>query len=234
MNRDAGGDPGSRRRGARRGIVAVLGGVLVLAACSGTESEPGEQVFVVGDSYTTGLKDNPTDPDVWPALTWKRMRAEGYEIAPVVAGEGGAGYAHAGHLGSDFADKAEIIRPTADLVVFFGSANDMTVPPVDLKQAVHDTLTKARRTARKAHFVVIGPAWPRAEVPKEVWEVRDIVRDEAAALGATFVDPLEQRWLWDNPGFIGPDGLHPNRAGQLYLAEKIGPLLEAELPKPAP
>jgi hypothetical protein len=103
-----------------------------------------------------------------------------------------------------------------------------------LTPAVHDTLTKARVTASKAHLLVIGPAWPRAEVPQEVWRVRDIVRAEAAGLGATFVDPLEQRWLWDDPALIGPDGIHPNRAGQLYLSQKVGPLLEAELPHPSP
>ena len=74
---------------------------------------------------------------------------------------------------------------------------------------------------------MIGPAWPRPEVPSEVLRVRDIVRDEAAAIGATFADPLEQRWLWDAPGLIGPDGIHPNLDGQLFLAEKIRPVLEA-------
>jgi lysophospholipase L1-like esterase len=181
-----------------------------------------------------GLHDDPNDPEVWPGLTWKRLRAKGFSIAPTVSGEGGAGYAHPGYLGGTFAEKASAIERSSELVVFFGSANDMTVPPEELKNAVHNTLTKARGTAQKAHFLVIGPAWPRAEVPKEVWEVRDIVRDEAAALGLTFVDPLEQRWLWDGPGLIGPDGIHPNRAGQLYLAEKVGPLIEPELPKPPP
>ena len=88
--------------------------------------------------------------------------------------------------------------------------------------------------APKAHLLVIGPAWPRPDVPPDVWRVRDIVRGEATAIGATFVDPLEQHWLWDDPALIGPDGIHPDRAGQRYLAEKIRPLFEAELPAPRP
>lgn len=207
--------------------------VATQSACSSDPAPKGNLIVVVGDSYTTGPKENSEDPNVWPAMTWKSLRQRGYEIAPTVVGEGGAGYAHPGHLGGTFPEKAQTIQPTTELIVFFGSANDMTVAPEKLKPTVRDTLTKARVTAPNAHMLVIGPAWPRPEPPPEVFRVRDIVRDEAVALGATFVDPLEQRWLWDDPALIGPDGIHPNRAGQEYLAEKIRPLLEAELPTPS-
>ena len=212
--------------------VVAVAGVLVFTGCSSSDRSTGDQIFVVGDSYTTGLNENPEDPNDWPEMVWSGLRADGYDIAPSVSGQGGAGYAHRGHLGAVFADKATGIQPSAHLIVFFGSANDMTIPPEVLRPAVLDTLTKARVTAPKARLLVIGPAWPRPEVPSEVLRVRDIVRDEAAAIGATFADPLEQRWLWDAPGLIGPDGIHPNRDGQLFLAEKIRPVLEAELTRP--
>ena len=44
--------------------------------------------------------------------------------------------------------------------------------------------------------------------------MRDILRAEAAVIGAKFVDPLAERWLWDDPSLIGADWIHPNRAGQ--------------------
>ena len=62
--------------------------------------------------------------------------------------------------------------------------------------------------------------------------MRDILRAEAAVIGAKFVDPLAERWLWDDPSLIGADWIHPNRAGQEYLAQKILPLIQAELPPP--
>jgi len=209
--------------------------MVVLSACSSPAMSPtGEQIVVVGDSYTTGPRDNGEDPDVWPAMTWRALRGEGYSISPTVSGEGGAGYAHPGHRGGVFDDKAEVIQQSTELMVFFGSANDMTVPPEALKAAVRQTLKAARLAAPKAHLLVIGPAWPRPEVPAEVRRVRDIVRDEAAGTGAEFVDPLEQGWLWDDSGLIGSDGIHPNLAGQRYLAKKIRPLIQAELPAPQP
>ncbi len=210
------------------GFAALL--LLLISACSNAPS--GTPIAVIGDSYTVGPDENTNDPNVWPGIVWQELRGKGYEIAPSVGGQGGAGYAHPGHLGAVFADKADVIHGNTELIVFFGSANDMTVPPDKLKDAVHTTLNSARSTASRARILVIGPAWPRPDVPREVFEVRDIVRDEAALAGATFVDPLQQRWLWDDPKLIGPDGIHPNRPGQYYLAEKIRPLLEADLPSP--
>lgn len=214
--------------------IAVVSSIEILAACStpNTLFPTGDQIVVVGDSYTTGPKDDGKDPNVWPAMVWQDLHESGYELASTVSGEGGAGYAQPGYRGGTFAGKAQVIQPSTELVVFFGSANDMHIPPDVLTSAVHETLKQARLTAPKAHLLVIGPAWPRPDVPAEVWRVRDIVRDEARATGATFVDPLEQRWLWDDPALIGPDGIHPDRAGQRYLAEKIRPLFQAELPAP--
>lgn len=210
-------------------IAAIV--ITALAGCGRPEPAAlsGEQIVVVGDSYTTGLKDDGNDPNVWPAMVWKELSGRGYDIDPTVSGEGGAGYARQGYLGHTFADKANAIRRATDLMVFFGSANDMDTPAAALPEAVRSTLAKARSTTPNADLLVIGPAWPRPDVPTEVWRVRDIVRDEAAKFGATFVDPLAERWLWNGPGLIDSDGIHPNLSGQRYLAEKIRPVIEAAL-----
>lgn len=218
--------------GLRRVTAAVIAILIMVTGCSTEPAElPGEQIVVVGDSYTTGPNDDGKDPNVWPAMVWQDLRGRGYDIDPTVSGEGGAGYAQHGYLGDVFADKAKAIRRATDLMVFFGSANDMNAPAAAVPEAVRSTLKEARRSAPNAQLLVIGPAWPHPDVPIEVWRVRDTVRDEAASVEATFVDPLDQRWLWDDPALIGPDGIHPNRAGQEYLAQKIRPLIEAELPR---
>ena len=48
--------------------------------------------------------------------------------------------------------------------------------------------------------------------------------------GATFVDPIAERWFVDRPDLIGRDGVHPTDAGHAYMADKIAPLIGAELP----
>lgn len=216
-----------------RALAAATAAALAMTGCSREPAElPGEQIVVVGDSYTMGPNDSGTDPDAWPAMVWQDLRGRGYEVDPTVAGEGGAGYAHPGYKDSVFADKAKAIRRSTDLTVFFGSANDIDAPVDEVPGAVRSTLEQAKSAAPGAKLVVIGPAWPYPEPPPEVWQVRDAVRDAASAVGASFVDPLEQRWLWDDPSLIGPDKIHPNQAGQQYLAGKIGPLIQAELPAP--
>lgn len=214
--------------------------LLLAAACSSpvglTPAQkaalPGDHISVIGDSYTVGPDDNPEDPDAWPATVFKRLRDEKYEIQDVVAGEGGSGYVQPGHRGGVFGDKVPSVQATSDLVVIFGGANDLGTDPERERKAVRDTFERVRRAAPKAHLLIVGPAWPRDDVPPEVFGVRDIVREEAARAGAKFVDPLAERWLWADANLIGPDWIHPNRAGQQYLAQKMLPLIQAELPPP--
>lgn len=219
----------------------VGGALLSLAvACSSPSTStpaeqaelPGDHIVVIGDSYTMGPEDNGKDPDVWPTIVWNDLRAKGYDIQPTVVGEGGSGYIHKGYRGGIFGDKVSAAQPSTDLVVFLGGANDEDIPPDVEKDTVGKTLKAARLAAPKAKMLVVGPAWPRADVPPEVFRIRDIVREQAAVIGAKFVDPLAERWLWDDPNLIGADWIHPNRAGQQYLAQKMLPLIQAELPPP--
>ncbi len=211
-----------------------------LAACSSPEqltsaqqaALPGDHIVVIGDSYTMGSENNGKDPDDWPAMVWDQLRAKGYDVQPTVVGEGGAGYIHKGYRGGIFGDKVSAVQPSTDLVVFFGGANDLDIPPDVEKNTVSQTLKAARLAAPKANMLIIGPAWPRADVPPEVWKIRDILRDEAAVIGAKFVDPLAERWPWDDPSLIGSDWVPPDRAGQQWLAQKILRLIQVELPPP--
>lgn len=212
-----------------RVVTIAVGATVAATGCSTEPMElPGEQIVVVGDSYTTGFGGGG-DSDAWPAMVWQSLREQGYDIDPIVSAESGAGYAYRGYRDSVFADKAKVIRRSTDLVVFFGSANDINAPVDEVPIAVRSTLEAAQCAAPQATLVVIGPAWPNADPPGEVRQVRDAVREQATAVGATFIDPLEQRWLWDDPGLIGPDNIHPNIAGQRYLADRIGPFVQSAL-----
>jgi lysophospholipase L1-like esterase len=209
--------------------------VLLAAGCYAKPAEqpaapPAYHVVVVGDSYTLGIKDNGQDPNDWPALVWKQLAAQHLVIQPAVVGEGGSGYAQRGDQGHVFGQHAAAaVQPTTDLVVFFGSANDMDPPPEAVMNAVRDTLLETKATAPKARLLVIGPAWPLADPPATVRRVRDIVRDGAAMVGAVFVDPLAEGWLAGDSALMGADGFHPNDAGHRYLANKIRPLIQGQL-----
>jgi lysophospholipase L1-like esterase len=187
-------------------------------------------VAVIGDSYTTGTDEGGLGPKAWTARAWQTLAQRGVRNAADVAAEGRAGYGVPGDHGSVFEDlTARAVKPDDVLVVFFGSRNDQGVDPGLLAERARDTFDLARRLAPSARFLVIGPPWPTADVPDSMLQIRDVLNTAARAAGAAFVDPIGDRWFVDRPDLIGADGVHPNDAGHAYLAEKITPLIGAQL-----
>ena len=76
---------------------------------------------------------------------------------------------------------------------------------------------------------MIGPAWPTADPPASILRIRDVLGYQAQLAGATFVDPITARWFTGRPDLIGRDGVHPTDAGHAYMADRIAPLIGAEL-----
>lgn len=190
------------------------------------------RVAVVGDSYTAGYENTGRGAANWTERAWKSLAGRGVYVAADVAAEGGAGYGVRGNRGGLYGDlTSRAVQPDDALVVFFGSRNDQDVEPGYLSRLVADTLGLARRIAPGARMLVIGPPWPTADIPGNVWRVRDILSNEARFVGAEFVDPLAEGWFVGRPDLIGPDGVHPTDAGHAYMADKMVPLIAGQLPK---
>ncbi|MDA3641794.1 Rv0518 family GDSL lipase [Mycobacterium xenopi] len=195
-------------------------------------SSPPNHVAVVGDSYTAGTDEGGLGAKCWTALTWQTLSHQGVQVVADVAAEGRVGYAVPGDHGSVFVDlTARAVKPDDVLVVFFGSRNDQGVDAGLLAEMARNAFDLARRITPAARLLVIGPPWPTADVPESVLQVRDILNATAHGAGAAFVDPIADRWFVDRPDLIGPDGVHPNDAGHAYLADKIAPIIGAQLPR---
>jgi lysophospholipase L1-like esterase len=213
----------------------VLAAALCAAPASAVPSNRDvttHRVAIVGDSYTNGTEHGGLGAQAWPVRAWHTLARRGVPVVTDVAAEGRAGYDTVGNRGSFFRDLVvRAVRPDDTLVVLYGSRNDREVPPDQLTRAVRDTLLLVRRIAPTARLLVIGTPWPTADVPTDIIGIRDVLAAQARAAGATFVDPIALRWFVDQPWLIGTDGVHPTDAGHAYMAEKIAPLIAAQLPQ---
>jgi lysophospholipase L1-like esterase len=189
------------------------------------------RIAVIGDSYTTGGELGGLGPNAWTEHAWRDLAEYRTPITADVGAEGGAGYAVRGNRGSLFEDLVgRTVKPDDALVLFFGSRNDQHIGTAQYSLLTYGTFQLARRIAPSATFLVIGPPWPTADPPADIVRIRDALRYQAGLAGATFIDPIAERWFVGRPELIGADGVHPTDAGHEYMAEKIAPLIAAELP----
>jgi hypothetical protein len=196
-----------------------------------TADAPVSRIAIVGDSYTNGTAIGGLGLNAWPTRAWKTLAQQGQPVVADVAAEGRAGYGVHGDQGNEFGDLTpRAVKPDDALVVFYGSRNDQVVDPNVLGGLVFDAFSMAHRIAPGARLLVIGPPWPTADVPPAVLRIRDVLAFQSLLAGATFVDPIAQRWFVDRPDLIGRDGVHPTDAGHVYMADKIAPLIGAQLP----
>jgi lysophospholipase L1-like esterase len=197
-----------------------------------TADTPVSRIALIGDSYTNGTAIGGQGPNAWPNRAWKILAREGLPVSADVAAEGRAGYAVRGDQGNMFGDlTAQAVKPDDALVVFYGSRNDQGVDPNILSGLVYNAFAQARATAPGARLLVIGPPWPTADVPPAVLQIRDVLAFQAMLAGAAFIDPIAERWFVDRPDLIGRDGVHPTDAGHVYQADRIAPLIGAQLPR---
>lgn len=188
-----------------------------------------QPVAFIGDSYVGGSGEGGMRDKGWPALVTTQLEQQGIHIRPDIGSAGGSGYVNRGPTDKVFADLIpEAVHPDDRLVVVFGSRNDRGIPTDTLATAVRDTLAGVKATAPNAALLVIGPTWFGDPTPA-ILEVRDTLRAQAQAVGAVFIDPITDGWFTGQAGLEGADGVHPNDAGHVYLAEKIGPLITQQL-----
>lgn len=216
------------------GLATHAPAVRVVPYVALTAGAPVSRIAIVGDSYTNGTAIGGLGLKGWPTRAWKTLAQQGLPVAADVAAEGRAGYGVRGDQGNEFGDLTpRVVKPDDALVVFYGSRNDQVVDPNMLSGLVFNAFSIARGIAPGARLLVIGPPWPTADVPPAILQIRDVLSFQSLLAGATFVDPIAQRWFVDRPDLIGRDGVHPTDAGHVYMADKIAPLIGAQLPRPA-
>lgn len=184
-------------------------------------------IAVIGDSFVGGSAEGGRESANWTAILAARLYHPDTPVYFEVSGKSGAGYAHPGTDRTTFVTEADrMVYTHTDIAVFFGSINDLHNPS-GVPSGVSDAIARAKERSPAVQILVIGPAWTRGALTPDIEQVAKSVGQSALAAGAQYVDPITERWFFgQESALVGQDGLNPNNAGHIYLADKIQPLIE--------
>lgn len=210
------------------------------AAPSPSESSPvvrhTPQIDILGDSYVAGSAEGGKGAENWTKVVGSRFYDQGTRVELNVMALPGSGYMARGNTDLVFRETATLrLRPTADVVVVFGSRNDGRQTPEAMYKAARSLYSDIHDIAPQAKVVVVGPVWVNGAVPSFITANNAEMKQAAADEGIPYIDALSEGWLAGaNEGLIGLDGIHPTDEGHAYLAAKLFPFIEELLPEPAP
>ncbi len=196
-------------------------------------SEPARPVtsLWVGDSIVEGCCRSSSDVPTMAAVAARRL---GW-APPQIAAAGGTGYITQRVLdGVRSGTYVERIAPAVegsyyDVVVVAGGNNDDTAAfdPAQFRAAVRKVLEQVRSSLPEAELVVLGPYSPDGT---GYLAQRRIEQEEAARVGAVFVDQVAQGWMRGGSRLLNSDGFHPNDAGHAHLGGRAAAALRQALP----
>lgn len=197
------------------------------AASTPTTTERTREVVIIGDSYTSGSAVGGRGDRSWPRIVESLVKRRVPNTTFKVAGVGGSGYVAQGQANVTFADQVRrTVSRNTDVVVIFGSRNDLSASVDKLRESVIDTYTTVRALSPDARLVVIGPPWINEFPPGALLTQREVIAAVAATFDTKVLDPLGGSWFTTNtPDLIGSDNVHPNDAGHRLMAEKIYPVV---------
>ncbi|MGV9827813.1 SGNH/GDSL hydrolase family protein [Gordonia sp. NPDC003429] len=211
--------------------VIVVCFVLAVKADKGDDSESAADAsvterrivpgYVIGDSYTAGTALGGAGSNNWTQVLERKLRSENVDLQLRPIAAPGSGYVTPGPTDVTFVDEAQGVGGDGQVVIVFGSRNDL--PSADEVGAAADkTLDLVSERAPSAAIVVVGAHFAGANPPDGIAKINAQLRSVAARHRATFVDP--SGWLQD-PKLIGSDKVHPNDLGHAEIADRLAPTL---------
>ena len=183
-----------------------------------------QRLLALGDSFTAGTGSSLEQ--AFPARLIEAWRAQGcaVELRNVAVN---------GYTSRDVIEREvpELSRFGPTWVTLAIGANDLVrrVPEDTYRENVHGILAAAVAVAPREHVLVLPqPAWARSEVgasfgitEADVDRFDAVLRDEALAVGARFVDLKGLMRAEADAKMVAPDGLHPNAAAHAEWAQAI-------------
>lgn len=190
---------------------------------------PPLQVLVIGDDLAAGSQGDDTGSSNWPGLVQSELRADGYDVTVDVSAGDGSGYTAPGEGGATFGQRAAAAPAGYDLVVFVGGASDTAGLQAE-QDAAYSAYLSVWKVDGDSYMLVVGPASPDAGPPPAIQTIRQGVVAATQRAGIPFVDPYRLAWFaGGGEALISDDGRHLTQAGRQRIADRITPLVEAQV-----
>lgn len=200
----------------------ALAAFLVMMSLAFAEHAPAREpkaILVFGDSLSEGFMLKHSE--AYPALLAKKLRAAGLNFLLTNASASG------GTTGGGLERLPPHLKHKIDILILELGINDAFrgVPVQQIQKNLQEIIDKVKVKNPNARVVITGMQLPGYTGDDYVSAFGQMFADLAAKNGAALVPYLLQGVAGD-PSLIGPDGIHPNAAGQRILAENVWRVLE--------
>ncbi|MGC4961684.1 SGNH/GDSL hydrolase family protein [Gordonia sp. DT218] len=184
------------------------------------------RISIIGDSYTTGSAMGGYGDRNWTKILRSELWAtHGIALQTQTLAAGGSGYVKRGIDGTRFADDGALVHPRSQVVIVFGSRNDIAAAGA-VGNAADDVYSAIRARVPDAKLLVVGAPWVDGAVPEPISTINSELATEAEVAGAEFADPAAANWLAGGATqAVGADGIHPTDYGHRLIAAHMEHLL---------
>jgi acyl-CoA thioesterase I len=181
-------------------------------------AEP-KAILVFGDSLSEGFMLKHSE--AYPALLAKKLRAAGLNFLVTNASASG------GTTDGGLERLPPHLKHKIDILILELGINDAFrgVPVEQIQNNLQEIIDKVKAKNPNARVVIAGMQLPGYTGDDYVSAFGRMFTDLAAKNGAALV-PYLLKGVAGNPSLNGPDGIHPNAAGQKILAENVWRVLE--------
>src|SRR5215468_4850392 len=199
--------------------VAAFLAMMSLLFCEHAPAAEPKTILVFGDSLSDGFMLKRSE--AYPALLAKKLRAAGLNfLVTNASASGGTTDGGLERLPPHLKHKIDI------LILELGINDAFRALPIDqIQNNLQQIIDKVKAKNPNARVVITGMQLPGHTGDDYVSAFGQMFADLAAKNGAALVPYLLQGVAGD-PSFNGPDGIHPNAAGQKILAENVWRVLE--------
>lgn len=204
----------------------------------------GPRLMVLGDSISDGSNENvAAGCGTWFYRTARMLGCtDAWE-----QGRGGTGYTVAG-TSATFGNRvaSDVVAYAPDVLVVWGGVNDLGTATATVGPAAASVFSAIKTGLPNCQTYVIGiyDALGTADATRTAMDTE--LRTRAATAGLPFISPItgacynaagtlvETQGPWLRSGmvstYIGADSVHPNDAGQTYLARRMVAAINALMP----